>query len=756
MNQHGDTTLLDTPIIKVAVDAPLRQSLDYLPEQGRDVNDYPRGSRVAVPFGKRTVAGIVVGNADSSEFSAKQLKPITSAFDEPLFALQSTLECAEWMSDYYLYPIGQTLFSLLPNALRKAIDAPLYRQRRWFITTHGKGLPENALPRAKKQQQLLQLLRTDDERATGAGLTDAQLAAQECSLSVARALLKKQLIGSHATIFTPTTAEGCKSLVAATCLRDELPLLDEQSLALQSISARSNFRTVLLEGVTGSGKTEVYLQAISRVLDRDQQAIVLVPEIGLTPQTIQRFTERFNTVIAVLHSNLSDKDRLAAWHAASTGKAGIVIGTRSAIITPLKNPGLIIVDEEHDASYKQQDGLRYNARDIAVMRGKKENIPVILGSATPSLESLHNAKNNRYTHLQLTQRAGNAQLPNISLVDIRRIPLHEGFSDEAIQTIAQTLESGRQAMVFINRRGFAPLLMCHDCGWQAHCNHCDARLTLHKQRRELRCHHCDFRRNIPHRCERCQSTQLLHIGEGTERCAEALANLFPNSTIIRVDRDTTSTKSAFDAHVEHINQQRPCILIGTQMLAKGHHFAALDAVIMLDIDQGLYHPDFRAFEKTLQLLTQVAGRAGRADRQGTVLIQTHLPEHPLLQAWLERGYQGVSAELLQQREPLRLPPFGFLAVIRADSTDPNAATVFLNQLRRQLDAAVDGKVIKLIGPMPALMERRAGRHRAQLMLHTASRKVLHSTTASATAIAATIKAPNALRWSVDVDPLEII
>lgn len=731
--------------LRVAIPSPLYQLFDYLPDDGKCHSDYPVGSRVRVPFGRRQLIGIILAHSSNSTVSASQLRTIEQVLDTESLLPQSLLELAQWISDYYHHPPGDTLFNLLPNQLKKSAGSSAYTRRCWQVTTHGLALPDSALPRAPKQQALLNTLKSQPEQ----WLCDDQLRQAGHKVESALQLHKKGLARQSQQTYLP---EDCASVLQALKNTPALNLNCEQQQALDELlSIGQRFDTLLLEGITGSGKTEVYLQAIANVLARQQQVIVLVPEIGLTPQTIERFTRRFDCKIAVFHSGLSDRERLAAWQAARTGAASIIIGTRSAVFTPLACAGLIIVDEEHDGSYKQQEGLRYSARDVAIMRGRLESIPVVLGSATPSLETLGNAMRGRYRHSLIRQRAGTATPPTIEFIDIRRLPLHEGFSDRAIQAIRQTLDNRQQAMVFINRRGFAPLLMCHDCGWQASCEHCDARLTLHQRDRQLRCHHCDSQMPLPVRCPHCLSGQLQRVGQGTERSSLALEKLFPGTSIVRIDRDTTVSRHSLSEHIDLINKDKPLIMVGTQMLAKGHHFRALQTVVMLDIDQGLYSPDFRGPEKTLQLTAQVAGRAGRAGQPGQVLIQTHLPDHPLIQAWAEQGYQGVSAELLSERELRSLPPYSYQALIRADSTASTQALQFLQTLLTSLEPLKMADV-QVIGPLPAMMEKRAGRHRAQILLMAARRKSLHQTVDTVISLATAIKKPTSLRWSIDVDP----
>ena len=606
--------------------------------------------------------------------------------------------------------LGDCLATLLPKLLTKLPSKAKqssvgYTQRIWSITGLGQGLSDHALSRAPKQQALI----LDLQKQNPNGLSDEELRAQGHTLQSARELARKALIDSRQQQFVPA---DCAALIQGTGNDNKLALNNEQQIALEGVEQNfGQFAVSLLEGITGSGKTEVYLQAIEHIIANRQQVLVLVPEIGLTPQTVARFANRFNCQIAVLHSNLNDNERLAAWQSARCGQAQIIIGTRSAVFSPLIRPGLIIVDEEHDNSYKQQEGLRYHARDVAIMRGQFEAIPVLLGSATPSLESLQNAVRGKFHHLHLKQRAGGAKPAEIEFIDLRQQVLHEGLADQSIQAIADTLAAGEQALVFINRRGFAPLLMCQDCGWSAECHNCDARLTLHMAAKHMRCHHCDQVAAIPNHCPRCQSTQIQYLGQGTERSSEALRKLFPDTDVIRIDRDTSRKKSALTNYIAAINSNKSLIVVGTQMLAKGHDFKNLNTVIVLNVDDALYQADFRATEKTLQLLTQVSGRAGRSSQKGRVLIQTHLPDHPLLQSWAEHSYQGVSREMLQERENRGMPPYNYLALLRADSTQSQQAIQFLQQTANLLKTQYAPQS-QLIGPLPALMEKRAGRHRA--------------------------------------------
>jgi primosomal protein N' (replication factor Y) len=520
------------------------------------------------------------------------------------------------------------------------------------------------------------------------------------------------------------------------------------------------FGVFLVDGVTGSGKTEVYLSIIDEVLARGEQALVLVPEIGLTPQLVSRFEERFQqrlkNPIALLHSGLSDSERLNAWLMAKKGDASIDIGTRSAIFTPLLKPGVIILDEEHDPSYKQQDGFRYSARDVAVKRAQLESLPVVLGSATPSLESLENARQQRYQHLLLPERAGNANHPDVSVIDVRKQPMIDGLSSLLINAMKRHFQKGGQVLLFLNRRGYAPVLLCHDCGWVSKCKRCDAHMTLYHERgqRRLRCHHCGSERPADHQCPDCESSELHPVGSGTERLEETLTHQFPDIGITRIDRDTTRRKGAMQSLLDSVHEGTSRILVGTQMLAKGHHFPDVTLVGIVDIDQGLFSADFRATERMAQLIVQVSGRAGRAEKAGQVLIQTHHPDHPLLKVLLDEGYASFANAALDERRLAQLPPYRYFALLRAEATDGRLPMQFLQQARG-LAEAFAGKDVQLLGPVPAPMEKRAGRIRAQLLLQSASRSALHNLLTPWLLQLESSKSGRKVRWSIDVDPQEM-
>jgi primosomal protein N' (replication factor Y) len=534
-----------------------------------------------------------------------------------------------------------------------------------------------------------------------------------------------------------------------------VPILNhQQQEALHAIlSVKNTFQVLLLDGVTGSGKTEVYLQAINALLQEQKQILVLVPEIGLTPQTIQRFRERFSVPVVALHSGLSERERLNAWGLARTGDAKIVIGTRSAILTPLPHLGLIIVDEEHDLSFKQQDGFRYHARDVAIMRAHFAKIPIVLGSATPALETVSKAQQGKYTHLHLTERAGIAELPQFMVLDIRNKKMEEGLSYALLEEIKSTLARDEQVMLFLNRRGFAPVLMCHVCGWIAHCLRCDARMTYHHDSKRLHCHHCDTQKSIPKTCENCNEIDLQAIGLGTQRLECILEKYFPGVSIARIDRDSTKRKGAMEKLLNSIQSGEHRILIGTQMLSKGHHFPNVTLVSIIDADGGFFSSDFRALERMGQLLLQVAGRAGRMEKPGKVIIQTHHPDHPLLHQLLHENYQQFATTLLKERAETALPPYTFFALFRAEAHVLEHANQFMRTLRSRLQST--HKTLQLLGPIPAPMPKRAGRHRVQLLVQADNRALLQAFLKKAMIEIDSIKNKSRVRWSLDVDPVEM-
>jgi primosomal protein N' (replication factor Y) len=530
---------------------------------------------------------------------------------------------------------------------------------------------------------------------------------------------------------------------------------EAQQHAIDNISATlGEFNVFVLDGVTGSGKTEVYMQLIQTVLDRNQQVLVLVPEITLTPQLQQRFQARFSTHIAISHSKLTDFQRKNAWLLMQSGACSLLLGTRSALFTPLPKLGLIILDEEHDSSFKQQEGFRFSARDVAVMRGKLANVPVVLGSATPSFESLYNVKNQRYQHLQLPERAGNALPPLVQILDIRQQKLQGGLSVKLLEEITATLAKDEQVLLFLNRRGFAPTLICDGCGWVARCVHCDANLVIHRHKNLLRCHHCGTEHRLISNCPACQSPDLTSLGLGTERLESILTRLFADKTVLRLDRDSTQKKGALDDFLAQIHNGEADIILGTQLLAKGHHFPNVTLVAILDVDSGLFSTDFHSGEKLAQLIVQVSGRAGRELKQGKVLLQTRQPEHPLLTELLRDGYAKFATLALAEREMANLPPFSYQALLRAHHENEELPQMFL-QAVAELAQSLNSQNVQILGAIPAPMARRAGQYRFQLLFQHENRAVLHHLLRQLVPQISTIKLAAKVRWSLDVDPVDL-
>lgn len=736
-------------IIQIALPTPLRRRFDYLPPSSTDGIDPAPGLRVSVPFGNRELIGVIVSLSDRSDLPINRLKRANRLIDEQPILPQQMLDLYQWCAHYYQHPLGDVFATALPTLLRKGETDIRHKEIVYLVTATGSAEAEQLLKRAPRQAEVMALAQQHPN-----GIGEHALQTLGLHGSPLKSLLSKGFLVAQELQAEPIEHQGE--------ILSEAPLslnADQQRAVSEITGSLSGFSSSLLEGVTGSGKTEVYLHVIEQVLKAGRSALVLVPEIGLTPQTVARFKHRFNVPIALLHSGLADKQRAHDWLLAAEKEPRIIIGTRSSVFTPVHNLGVIIVDEEHDLSYKQQDGLRYSARDVAIMRAHQTDIPIILGSATPSLESIYNAQSGRYRHLRLAERAGGAVPPQFELIDIRSRPLQAGFSQPLISAISEQLSSGNQVLIFLNRRGFSPVLICHECGWNANCRRCDARLTLHLKPYQLRCHHCNGQQQVPPECPDCGHAELNPIGVGTERSEQEIASLFPDTDIFRIDRDTTRSRSAMQNLVDQIKTGQPCILIGTQMLAKGHHFPNVTLVAVLEADTGLFSSDFRGLERMGQLITQVAGRAGRGSKQGKVYIQTHQGDHPLLNQLITRGYSDFATQLLSERRQTQLPPYCHAVIIRAEAVNERTPFEFLNlvqQLADELIAAQQLKELEVLGPIPAVMYKRAGRYRAQLMLTCLQRKALHRLITPLCQQLENHGAARKVRWSVDVDPQESV
>ncbi|MDH3309418.1 MAG: primosomal protein N' [Gammaproteobacteria bacterium] len=725
-------------IYQVAVPAPLYREFDYVASMSLTT-----GARVRVPFGRRELVGVVLGEVARSELPRGRLKPITQPLDASAILPPSILSLLRWAANYYHHPLGEVIHAALPVRLRQGRAPVAAGVKVWTLTPEGRAVDFQALKRAPAQKHMLEVLAEALD-----GLDQVQLARiSPRSSAVLKALRAKGWVSSHQRELRPVM-NGDKQLA---------PELNRgQKFAVSSLLAGlKGFHPFLLHGVTGSGKTEVYLSVIGEILAQGKQALVLVPEISLTPQLVGRFERRFRLPIAVLHSGLNEQERLNAWVKAAEGNAPIVLGTRSAVFTPLRNPGLIVVDEEHDASYKQQDGFRYSARDIAVMRAAREEIPIILGSATPSLESLKNARQETYTLIELPQRTGCAVMPDVRLLDMRRLKPSEGLSFPLREALTDRLKKNEQSILFLNRRGFSPVWMCYDCGWVAPCQRCDAQLTLHQKRNKLLCHHCGAEAKVIQRCPSCQGENLHPLGEGTERVEEALQKFFPQARIERIDRDSTARRGALEEKLRRVHEGEADILVGTQMLSKGHDFPNVTLVGILNADQGLYGTDFRSGERLFQLIMQVSGRAGRADKPGEVLIQTWHPEHPLFAALARHDFHGYAEYALSERREAGYPPYSHLALLRAESPAPGAAIEFLLAARTLAVRLSPAKDVQILSPLPAPMERRAGRYRAQMLVQSSRRAPLHDFLEQWVMQLSEAKFSKKTRWSLDVDPLDM-
>ncbi len=726
------------PIIRVALNVPIDTLFDYA---SNDANPQDIGQRACVPFGKKLLTGIIIDVSSETQVSPEKLKLAKYIFRETAPLPAKLLEIFYFCSRYYHHPIGMAIVNGLPIKFRSNKPIKLKKSPdsyQFSLTKIGRQIDIDAIPaRNIVKRRLLTQLNT-----TG---TLSYPHAKQCSPSAIKVL--KEFIALGWVDETPiqTTVNSDKPSIPS--------LTEEQEIAVSAITATSGqFNTWLLQGITGSGKTEVYLRLIAQALSQEKQTLVLIPEISLTPQLEANFRARFPTTHLIsLHSGLNDTERLTGWLQAQKGDAKIVLGTRSAVFTPLPNLGLVIVDEEQDNSFKQQDGLRYSARDLAIFRAKQADIPIVLGSATPSLESYHNAQSNRYHHLRLQTRAiKNATLPTIHCLDTRTSKTKEGLSEPLVQALEKCLSQKHQSLVFINRRGYAPVLLCKSCGWTANCHRCTSRLVVHLQNKKLSCHHCGHTAHFPRVCPDCGDPDIMPFGQGTQRVEDALVEHFPNARILRVDRDSIRRKNAWLNILQRIRNQEVDILVGTQLLAKGHNFPNLSLVGILNSDVSLYSTDFRASERLFIQLMQVAGRAGRANIPGSVLIQTEFPEHPLYQALKQHNYDLFAKTLLAERKMAGFPPFVFQALLRAEAHNINTALDFLVNAERFAEPPQN---VELFDPVPAQMARLKGQERAHLLIQSYSRKALqffltewHKKLKSS--------ASRKVRWNLDIDPME--
>lgn len=731
--------------IQVAIPVPMRQLFTYIIPQNINNQELHIGARVVVPFSHRQVIGIIISTSTTCDINDKKLKAIISLVNDNFRFPPTLLNFLQRCANYYHHPIGDVLQLALPALLRQVEQPTIDLATTWHelkneTADESSAVIEKIAKKAPKQVALLSLIQAHN------GITWAEIRTLGFTKAQLNALEKKQLIEEQKQEAIPFVYQD-----SALAEDEKLTLTVEQAVIVSAVKqAFGEFSCHLIDGVTGSGKTEVYLQAMEKTLAANKQVLVLVPEIGLTPQMLSRFEQRFNLPICLHHSGLNDKERLQTWLAAQRGTAAIIIGTRSAIFSPLHHLGLIIVDEEHDGSFKQQDSFRYQARDIAILRARLLNIPIVLGSATPSFESLQNALSGKYQYHQLTKRPGQSIQSKITLIDVVQQQMEHGLSGTLKKAIENTLKRGEQALIFLNRRGYAPAINCQECHWIADCQRCNKSYTLHQGQKLLICHHCSSQKRIPYQCPSCGSVRIKPMGQGTEQLEERISELFSEYSTVRIDRDSTRKKGELAKLLQEVSDKKHQLLIGTQMLAKGHHFPDVTLVAVLDVDGALFSFDFRAAEHMAQLLVQVAGRAGRESKPGKVLVQTNFPEHPLLQDLVNNGYPHFAKYALTERKQALLPPFSYQALFRAEANYPSYPEKFLRALT---EVAFEG--CQFAGPVPAAMEKKAGKYRYHLIIQAKSRKELHTAVHRLIHHISQNEWQKKVRWTVDIDPLDL-
>jgi len=700
------------------------------------------GTRYRLPFTNGTRTGVLLSASDASEFDPARIRQVVERIDEQAVLDGHMLELARWMSDYYLQPPGEVVFLCLPGYLRGARPHHSTRVKCWKLNQADPDAIEDLRQRSPRQYQICRALQQHQR-----GLTALQLRQINPKWHpVVKALEARDMLRWE-------WAEGGVGQLPPV----DLPQLSAgQSALLAEMEPRlGSFAVHLLDGITGSGKTEIYLRLIRDRFDAGQQVIYLVPEIGLTNQLIERVEERFGDCFAISHSGLTELQRYRAWDRFRRGEVGIMLGTRSSLFSQCDHLGLIIIDEEHDHSYRQEDGIRYHARDVAVKRAQMLDIPIVLGSATPSLESINNCARATYYRYCLDQRPTRFAPPRLELVDIRNSQVEFGCGAQVFARIERHLARAGQVLIYLNRRGYAPVVMCHECGWQALCRHCDARLTLHQSVHSLLCHHCGFSQSVPESCPECRNGEVRHYGIGTEQLEQGLAQRYPDTPVLRIDRDVAASREALKKRLGQLQSGEPCILIGTQMIAKGHDYPAITLSVILDADQALFSASYRASERLAQTLFQVSGRAGRGDREGEAVVQTRFPEHPLMQALLRRSYREIAADLLQERRSFGFPPYARVVMFRADAVELKDALQKLDEIRELLAVARRFEKLTCVGPMPALMTRRIGRYRAQLCLIAQDYQVLRSVLSQSMPAIEQLASTSRTNWTIDVDAYDL-
>jgi primosomal protein N' (replication factor Y) (superfamily II helicase) len=741
---------------QIAVDVPIRKLFDYrIPHAF--VSTIQAGARVLVPFGSRKLVGIVVRLTHETHQPIEQMKSLVALLSPEPVMTPNTLSLCLWASNYYHHPIGEVIFNAIPTKLREyqtQIAKPPTESFIWQLTELGEVYTPEHFNKAPKQQKAWQLLKEHAQ-----GLTTQTLKSFGIPTSTLESLEKRQIISKQPLLPTPQSYHVHSSDHSSTTLLAEAPLqlTEEQQRALTALTQENHaFHVFLLQGVTGSGKTEVYLQAIHYYLLKNKQALILIPEINLTPQTLARFKKRFSCAIECFHSKISPNEKQLAWERIKKGTSRLLIGTRSAVFTPMPELGLIIIDEEHDSSFKQQESFRYSARDIAIWRAKNENIPILLGSATPALETWYNAIQHKFSRLLLSYRPQQSVLTRFELINTQNEKRIDGLSKPLIRAIEETLHAQEQVILFLNRRGYAPIWTCASCNWQATCVHCDARLVLHQSPTRLQCHTCLSCQKVMQSCPKCQQPHMQTIGIGTQKIEETLQAHFKQIPIIRIDRDSTRLKNSLEDKLALIYSGKPCILAGTKMLSKGHHFPKVTLVAIPDADQGLFTTDFRGAENLAQLIVQVSGRAGRGEKPGRVLIQTNQPEHPLWSMLPKHDYDICLQALLAERKGAHLPPFSYLALMRVECPQLEKIHAFFSECTQLLTTQqIAEKQVQMMGPVPAPMAKKSGALHYQLLFIADKRNLLHEVIASLIFAIEQTKIQRQVKWSIDIDPIDL-
>ena len=736
---------MDKDLVEVLIPIPLMEKFSYFPPKNR-FNQLKKGSRVLVPFGNRLMVGVVWGFNKKSNLDKRKYKYIREVLDRTPLLNATSMSLAEWASRYYHYPLGEIISYFYPPSLRKGKEAKFKESKYIELTNKGSLLREEDLYRAPAQLKLISLLKEKKE------VTIKSAQAFGISSAVIKGLIDKEYVASFSRELSPYKKHENKDL------KPSKKLNLEQKKAVDAINkAQDKNVTFLLDGITGSGKTEVYLQAIQEQISNGKQALILIPEIGLAPQAEERFKDYFGDRVMSFHSAKNDREKVDAWLGASRGLVDIIIGTRSSVFLPMKNLGIIVIDEEHDLSFKQMDKFRYSARDMALYRAKLEKVPVVLASATPSLETLKNTEEGKYQLLKLNKRATGASLPTFHAVDLRGKELNEGLSNELLEATKSELSNGNQVLIFLNRRGYAPSLICKVCGWVSNCDRCDALMTVHKSPSKLQCHHCEAQKNYPTKCSSCGGNEFLTYGFGTERLEEFMKIHFPDVPTMRIDSDSTRKRESLSDYLDEIKKGKPMILLGTQLLAKGHHFPNVTLVGIVDADSGLFSADFRGSERVAQMMTQVSGRAGREKKPGRVILQSYCTDHPQIEEIISGSYEKFAKKLLEERKSAKIPPYSFQAKIFAESPKGLVSRDFILSLLNGQN--IDRKLrddIRLVGPLPSIMEKKSGVYRWELSIFSKNRSTLHKFLDVMQSKLYDVKTSKKVRWAIDVDPLSSI